>query len=52
MVDGLMQQGRLSVAVLRTEGQWFGMTYQQDRPLAAQALAELHMKGAYPETLR
>ena len=52
MVDGLMQQGRLSVAVLRTEGQWFGMTYQEDRPLAAQALAELHMKGAYPETLR
>lgn len=52
MADSLMRQGRLAVSVLPTEGQWFGMTYQQDRPFAARSLAELHAGGAYPETLR
>lgn len=52
MADSLMRQGRLAVSVLPTEGQWFGMTYQQDRPFAARSLAELHARGAYPETLR
>lgn len=52
MTDSLMRQGRLAVSVLPTEGQWFGMTYQQDRPFAARSLAELHARGAYPETLR
>ena len=52
MVDDLMRQGRLAVTVLRTKDQWFGMTYQQDRPFAAKALAALHAQGAYPEKLR
>jgi len=52
MVDQQMKAGKLEVDVLKSEDQWFGMTYQEDRPLVAEALEQLHAQGVYPETLR
>ena len=51
MVDSLLKQGAITVDMLETDSVWFGVTYQEDRPLVQQALKELHAKGVYPEKL-
>ena len=51
MVDRELKSGALRVDVLDTDAVWFGVTYQEDRPLVQQALRELHAKGVYPEKL-
>jgi NDP-sugar pyrophosphorylase family protein len=52
MVDQEMRQGKLAVSVLHSADKWFGMTYQQDRKIVAEALQWLHAVGAYPDDLR
>ena len=51
MVDRLIHSGEMSVEVLRTDAAWFGVTYQEDRPLVQQALRKLHLEGVYPDRL-
>ena len=52
MVDRQIQEGGLEVSVLRSTDRWFGMTYQEDRKVVAQELAQLHREGVYQENLR
>ena len=52
MVDYEMKQGNLEVSVLQSHDRWFGMTYQEDRPIVAEELKRLHAAGQYPESLR
>lgn len=52
LVDRELRTGGLRVSVLPSAGQWFGMTYREDREAVAQALRRLHERGEYPETLR
>ena len=52
MVDQQMHQGKLAVSVLHSADKWFGMTYQQDRAIVADALKKLHDRGDYPANLR
>ena len=47
MVDQLLKQGSARVEVLRTDSVWFGVTYQEDRPLVQAALSKLHDTGVY-----
>lgn len=51
MVDALLKSGKITVDMLETDSVWFGVTYQEDRPLVQQALLKLHAKGVYPEKL-
>ena len=51
MMDSLLKSGTVTVDMLETEAVWFGVTYQEDRPLVQKALLELHAKGVYPEKL-
>lgn len=51
MMDSLLKRGAVTVEMLETEAVWFGVTYQEDRPLVQKALLELHAKGVYPEKL-
>lgn len=51
VVGELMHGGALTVSVLRSEDQWFGMTYHEDRPRVAAALQNLHDTGVYPDKL-
>lgn len=51
MVDSMLKRGEIAVDVLETDAVWFGVTYQEDRPMVQQALRELHEKGVYPEKL-
>ena len=52
MVDEQIRRGLLKVSLLSSAGQWFGMTYREDRTAVAQALRRLHESGEYPERLR
>ena len=52
MVDDQIREGNMKVSVLSSAGQWFGMTYREDRTAVAQALRRLHESGEYPERLR
>lgn len=52
MADDLMKAGKLAIDVLPSSGQWFGMTYREDRPYVVQALKGLHASGVYPPEFR
>ncbi len=51
VVDALMKEKGLKVSVLNTHASWFGVTYQEDRPIVVERLRKLHESGFYPETL-
>ena len=51
MVGHMLKSGEMDVDVLSTNAVWFGVTYQEDRPLVQQALRDLHERGVYPEKL-
>ena len=52
LVDRLITAGKMDVSVLHSDAVWFGVTYQEDRPVVAAALKALHEKGDYPPTLK
>jgi choline kinase len=52
LVDKLIQSGKLDVAVLSTDAVWFGVTYQEDRPIVQEELKKLHDSGVYPPSLK
>ena len=52
LVDKLITEGKMSVSVLHSDAVWFGVTYQEDRPIVAEALAALHQNGTYPKSLK
>lgn len=52
LVDKLITDGKLDVAVLDTDAVWFGVTYQEDRPVVEEELRKLHRSGAYPQSLK
>ena len=51
-VNTFIQSGCGRCKVLKTPEQWFGMTYKEDRQLAAQAIQELTVAKVYPQSLR
>lgn len=46
-VNTFIANGYASMRVLKTSAQWFGVTYQDDRPLVVQRLRHLHDQGVY-----
>lgn len=50
-VNDLLRSGRVSVEVLPTRSQWFGLTYKADQPRVAERLREMHARGEYPPRL-
>ena len=50
-IDRLMHTDGLKVQVGSTAGSWFGVTYQEDRPVVEEALRRLHEAGVYPDAL-
>jgi len=51
VVDGAVKAGRARVRVLETSEKWYGVTYQEDRPLIQAAVRDMIARGVYPETL-
>lgn len=50
-VDKLINDGVLKVDVLDTNASWFGVTYQEDKPIVMEKLNALIEGGAYPVKL-
>lgn len=51
VIDPLIRSGAARVHVLRTDDQWFGVTYNEDKPSVMQAVRVLIERGVYPEHL-
>jgi len=51
LIGELLEKGQVEVEVLRSEGQWFGVTYKEDKEAVVAALRELLEKGLYPARL-
>lgn len=51
VVGNLAKAGKARVRVLPTGEKWFGITYQEDRPLVRRAIQDLIRAGVYPANL-
>ena len=51
LVNDLIVSDKATVKVLDTTSQWFGVTYQEDRPWVVNKLNELVENGDYPSPL-
>lgn len=51
MIDYMVSQKELSVSVLPTDSQWFGITYAADKQNVQSELQKLIAAGAYPRKL-
>ncbi len=51
VVNELLEEGKATVRVLRSEDRWWGVTYQEDKPQVKEALLRLAESGLYPRPL-
>lgn len=51
IIGGLLKEGKISVKVLKSEDQWFGVTYKEDREAVMSAVRNLVESGIYPSVL-
>lgn len=49
--DNLVKAGEASVKIINTPAKWFGVTYQEDKPMVQASLTALHEKNQYPDGL-
>jgi len=47
----MVRTGRCTVEVLRTPGNWFGVTYRADQPAVVAAISGMVGRGEYPAPL-
>ena len=50
-IDELLKKGCVSVKVLPTNDKWFGVTYQEDKPVVIASFAKLVEDGVYGQDL-
>jgi len=51
VVNNLLAAGKSRMSVLQTPDSWFGVTYQEDKPIVFKAIRKLVDDGSYPESL-
>ena len=51
VVDQLISEGKAKVKVLPSKDRWYGVTYQEDKPLVTKAIRNFIEQGLYPEKL-
>jgi NDP-sugar pyrophosphorylase family protein len=51
VIDRLIKSGQVDIPVLKTEAQWFGMTYKEDREVVGKKLKALVEEGIYPSPI-
>ena len=51
VVSQLLEENRARVKVLRSADKWYGVTYQEDKPVVVAAIAEKTASGLYPDNL-
>lgn len=50
-IDDAIKTGASTFSVLRSEDRWFGVTYQEDKPLVTERIGERKADGTYPQDL-
>ena len=50
-VEDLMSRGLCTVSVYSTSGQWYGVTYKEDKPVVVARIQKFKDEGIYPEDL-
>lgn len=51
IVDDLIKAKKASFAIVPTNDQWFGVTYQEDKPMVVDAFSRMAKDGVYPANL-
>lgn len=51
IIDQLLKEEKVVVTVLKTESDWFGVTYQEDKPLVVEAFKRLIQQEVYQAKL-
>jgi len=51
VINDLIQNGRETVQVLRSNSLWFGVTYKEDKSYVVEAIQKLITSGKYPQKL-
>lgn len=51
VVNNLIAAEKANMTVLQTPDSWFGVTYQEDKPIVLKAIRDLVDQGIYPESL-
>lgn len=51
VVDNLIKTGRADVKVLSTNDRWYGVTYQEDKPVVRKSIGDMVREGKYPARL-
>lgn len=51
VINDLVQRGAISLTVLLSEEQWYGVTYQEDKPSVQKALSDMVSNEKYPDPL-
>lgn len=51
IVNTMIQAGQLDLQVLQSKDKWFGVTYQDDKPVVVNALQQFADDGVYPPSL-
>lgn len=51
VVNNLVESGDATCRVLTSNDQWFGVTYQEDKPVTIGKISQLVEEGIYPEDL-
>ena len=50
-VDQMLNDNKANVTVLKTDSQWFGVTYQEDREAVVKEIQKLIDQGVYHANL-
>ncbi|MPM41076.1 hypothetical protein SDC9_87726 [bioreactor metagenome] len=51
VIDSLIRENKARVKVLKSEEQWYGVTYKEDKNIIENAILKLINNGIYPENL-
>jgi NDP-sugar pyrophosphorylase family protein len=51
VANHLIKEKKIKLKVLPNDEQWYGVTYQEDKPLVQNAFAKLSEEGSYPSPL-
>ena len=50
-IGDLIQEGKATVQVLKTDDKWYGVTYKEDKAFVVKAIQSLKDSGLYPQKL-
>ncbi len=51
IVDNLIKDGKADVKVLSTSDKWYGVTYQEDKPVVKKSISDMVAEQKYPNRL-